>query len=231
MGGARGCPWPRKVISALKSLPSYQANEYVFPADQSNVRFKGKQAYAWDMRKPFQAACERAGVKGLRIHGLRHMATSILFLQGIPEAIIRKLTGHDTFSSRLLHAYFHTRISQLDRFSIPPIPYINFRTIAPFDAQRASASEFWPVNSRLEAFLDRAFPMPANSWLGPTSSWPNWPGRTTRPRPLYHRTGLTRPGRRKESWGVFPTPPTRAPQGGAVSSPGLSGKTTKLCEQ
>ena len=29
-----------------------------------------------------------------RIHDLRHMATSILFPQGIPEAIIRKLTGH-----------------------------------------------------------------------------------------------------------------------------------------
>jgi len=44
--------------------------------------------------KPFQAACERAGVKNLRIHDLRHMATSILFMDGIPEAIIKKLTGH-----------------------------------------------------------------------------------------------------------------------------------------
>ena len=56
------------------------------------------------MRKPLQAACERAGINGLRIHDLRHMATSILFLRGIPEAIIRKLTGH---RSRELERYEH----------------------------------------------------------------------------------------------------------------------------
>jgi integrase len=103
-GRSKRLPLASEVIAALKGLPSYQASEYVFPADQSNVRFKGKQAYAWDMRKPFQAACERAGIKGLRIHDLRHMATSILFLRGIPEAIIRKLTGH---RSRELERYEH----------------------------------------------------------------------------------------------------------------------------
>src|SRR5215831_20850127 len=40
----------------------------------------------------------------LRIHDLRHMATTILFLEGIPEAIIRKLTGH---RSRELERYEH----------------------------------------------------------------------------------------------------------------------------
>jgi hypothetical protein len=56
------------------------------------------------MRKPFQAASERAGIKNLRIHDLRHMAATILFLRGIPEAIIRKLTGH---RSRELERYEH----------------------------------------------------------------------------------------------------------------------------
>ncbi len=58
-GRSKRLPLASEVISALKRLPSYQANEYVFPADQSNVRFKGKQAYAWDMRKPFPG-CLRA---------------------------------------------------------------------------------------------------------------------------------------------------------------------------
>jgi integrase len=57
-----------------------------------------------DLRKPFQAACKRAGIKDLRIHDLRHTATTILFLQGVPEAIIRKLTGH---RSRELERYEH----------------------------------------------------------------------------------------------------------------------------
>ena len=71
---------------------------------RGNVRFTGKQMHLWDIRKPFQAACERAGIKDLRIHDLRHMATTILFLSGIPEAIIRKLTGH---RSRELERYEH----------------------------------------------------------------------------------------------------------------------------
>jgi integrase len=68
------------------------------------VNFTGKQMQIWDIRKPFQAACTRAGIKELRIHDLRHMATTILFLRGIPEAIIHKLTGH---RSRELERYEH----------------------------------------------------------------------------------------------------------------------------
>jgi integrase len=67
-------------------------------------RFKGTQLYKWDMRKPFQAACDRAGINRLRIHDLRHTATRSLFLQGIPDAIIRQLTGH---RSRELERYEH----------------------------------------------------------------------------------------------------------------------------
>ena len=93
-----------EVIRALQKLPSYCRDEYVFPADRTNVRFKGTQGHAWDMRKPLQAACDRAGIKNLRIHDLRHMATSILFMDGIPEAIIKKLTGH---RSRELERYEH----------------------------------------------------------------------------------------------------------------------------
>ena len=57
-----------------------------------------------DLRKPFQAACKRAGIKDLGIHDLHQMATTILFLEGVPEAIIRKLTGHP---SRELERYEH----------------------------------------------------------------------------------------------------------------------------
>jgi len=93
-----------EAITALRALPSFEEEEYVFPADRGNVRFTGKQMHLWDLRKPFQTACTRAGIEGLRIHDLRHMATTILFLSGIPEAIIRKLTGH---RSRELERYEH----------------------------------------------------------------------------------------------------------------------------
>jgi integrase len=103
-GRPKRLPLADDVIRALQNLPSYRIDEYVFPADRANIRFKGKREHVWDMRKPFQAACERAGIENFRIHDLRHMATTILFLRGIPEAIIRKLTGH---RSRELERYEH----------------------------------------------------------------------------------------------------------------------------
>jgi integrase len=103
-GRSKRLPLAVEVIHALKRLPSYGEDEYLFPVDRGNIRFHGKRGHLWDLRKPFQAACNRAGISNLRIHDLRHMATSILFLQGIPEAIIRKLTGH---RSRELERYEH----------------------------------------------------------------------------------------------------------------------------
>ncbi len=103
-GRSKRLPLADEAIRALEALPSYKRGEYLFPVDRSNIRYAGKREYLWDIRKPFQAACDRAGVKKLRIHDLRHMATTILFLEGIPEAIIRKMTGH---RSRELERYEH----------------------------------------------------------------------------------------------------------------------------
>jgi integrase len=101
-GRAKRLPLAEEVIEALKRLPSYGQDESVFPADRANGRFKGKRDHIWDLRKPFQAACQRAGIKDLRIHDLRHMAASIPFLERVPDAIIRQLTGH---RSRELERY------------------------------------------------------------------------------------------------------------------------------
>src|ERR1039458_8039186 len=101
-GRPKRLPLANEAIRALKNLPSYGASAHLFPADRANVGFKGKQEYLRDIRKPFQKACERAGIQNLRIHDLRHMAATILFLRRIPEAIIRKLAGH---RSRELERY------------------------------------------------------------------------------------------------------------------------------
>ncbi len=105
-GRPKRLPLASIAVEELRRLPSYRWDEYVFPADRTNVRFKGKSVHRWDMRDSFKAACKRAGkeFENLRIHDLRHMATTILFLRGIPEAVIRKLTGH---RSRELERYEH----------------------------------------------------------------------------------------------------------------------------
>jgi len=75
-GRSKRMPLAKEAIEALRKLPSCGSDEYLFPADRANVRFKGKQEYLWDIRKPFQEACERAGVRNLRIHDLRRPSCS-----------------------------------------------------------------------------------------------------------------------------------------------------------
>jgi integrase len=90
-------PLPKFCVEALKQLPSYQKHEYLFPA-RPNVRFrdasKFQKPHAWDIGKRFRRIRDLAGIKDLRIHDLRHFATTMLFIEGVSDAIIRKMTGH-----------------------------------------------------------------------------------------------------------------------------------------
>ncbi len=56
------------------------------------------------MGKRFRRICKLAGIEDLRIHDLRHFATTVLFMRGIPDPIISKMTGH---KSRELKRYQH----------------------------------------------------------------------------------------------------------------------------
>jgi len=94
-------------VEGIKSLPSYGKDDYLFPA-KPNVRFKSKdnfkKPHAWDLGKRFRRVCKLAGIKDLRIHDLRHFATTVLFMDEIPDAMIAKMTGH---RSRELQKYQH----------------------------------------------------------------------------------------------------------------------------
>ena len=100
-------PLPAFAVQALKEMPSYGKSEYLFPA-KPNVRFpdptKFSKPYAWDLGKRFRRICDLAEIKDLRIHDLRHFATTLLFMEGVPDTIIRKMTGH---TSAALERYKH----------------------------------------------------------------------------------------------------------------------------
>jgi integrase len=98
-------PLPKLAVVALKLMPSYQTSEYLFPA-KPNVRFKGNfsKPYAWDLGKRFRRIRDLAEIKDLRIHDLRHFATTALFMEGVPDSIIAKMTGH---ASRVMERYKH----------------------------------------------------------------------------------------------------------------------------
>ena len=98
-------PLSQIVVDAIKKLPSYGRSECLFPA-KPNVRYQGNfsKPHMWDIGKRFRRICRLAKVQNLRIHDLRHYATTVLFMNGIPDSIISKMTGH---RSRELKRYQH----------------------------------------------------------------------------------------------------------------------------
>jgi integrase len=100
-------PLPSFVVAVLREMPSYGKSEYLSPA-KPNVKYrdvdKFAKPYAWDLGKRFRRICALAGINDLRIHDLRHFATTMLFMEGIPDPIIRKMTGH---RSEELERYKH----------------------------------------------------------------------------------------------------------------------------
>lgn len=65
------------------------------PADPSGKVF----GVFGDFKKSFATACKQAGINDLRIHDLRHTATTRMVEAGMPPAQVMVVTGHSEFST------------------------------------------------------------------------------------------------------------------------------------
>jgi integrase len=104
MGVPKKAPLPKVTVEALKGLPSYGVDEYVFPSRATARWPNPKKPYRWDFGKEFRALVRSLGLEDLRLHDLRHTGPSVLLMQGIPGDVVRKITGH---RSRELERYQH----------------------------------------------------------------------------------------------------------------------------
>jgi integrase len=103
-GYQRHVPIPEVIVDTLKDLPSYGHDEYLFPSRPTRICPEPKRPYRWDFGKQFRTLAKTAGLRDIRIHDLRHAGATILMTLGVPDPIVRKLTGH---RSRELERYQH----------------------------------------------------------------------------------------------------------------------------
>ena len=68
-------------------------------------------------RRVFQPALERAGVRKIRIHDLRHTAASIAISEGATPNMVQELLGHS--SSRTTELYTHVSTRNLQQIRSP----------------------------------------------------------------------------------------------------------------
>lgn len=76
------------------------ASEYVFPSRQGT-----KKGHLFDLRKPFDKACHRAGVENFRIHDLRHTFASMAVRGGASLFDVQKLLGHQDIAMTQRYAH------------------------------------------------------------------------------------------------------------------------------
>ncbi len=97
-GDARTVPLSSKAIEVLRAMPR-RIDGKVFGITPDSVT------------QAFSRACERAGIKDLRYHDLRHEAVSRLFELGLNPMEVAAISGHKTLA--MLQRYTHLKAEDL----------------------------------------------------------------------------------------------------------------------
>lgn len=95
-GRSRKVPMNGQVLEALGGLK--QREEFIF----SNA---GTGSYIKDVKTAFKGACQRAKIKGLRFHDLRHTAASKMIEGGIDLVTVSKILGHASIQMTMRYAH------------------------------------------------------------------------------------------------------------------------------
>jgi integrase len=98
-GDSRGVPLSSHAVEVLRALPP-SANGRVFGELTREA-----------LKQSFNRATGRAGITGLRVHDLRHEATSRFFEKGLNVMEVASVTGHRTL--QMLKRYTHLSVTDL----------------------------------------------------------------------------------------------------------------------
>jgi integrase len=96
-GKARALPFNETLWSLFSGLRTRQDVPWVFH-DVAGNRWN-------DIRHPFDAACEGAGLTDFHFHDLRHTFASWLMMRGVPLATVSNLLGHTSPTMTLRYAH------------------------------------------------------------------------------------------------------------------------------
>lgn len=99
--GDRDVPLSTRAVEVLRRQPRSIQEKRVF--------FEWKNA--WGFENSWRRALQRAKIKGLRFHDLRHEATSRFFEKGLNPMQVSTITGHKTLA--MLKRYTHLKAEDL----------------------------------------------------------------------------------------------------------------------
>jgi integrase len=97
-GKTRQIPMNDLIVETLKNIP--RVSEFVFYNSKKN-----KNVSLFAVRDAFLRACEKARIKGLRFHDLRHCAASAMVRKGIDLVTVSKILGHSSIQMTMRYAH------------------------------------------------------------------------------------------------------------------------------
>jgi len=95
-GKPRKIPMNGAVSSALMGLP--HVAEFVFYNPET-------KAPVQDIKRAFNTACQRAEIKGLRLHDLRHTAATWMIQAGVDIVTVSRILGHASIQMTMRYAH------------------------------------------------------------------------------------------------------------------------------
>jgi len=95
---AREVPINKDVQEVLNSIPHHIKSDYVFCNPGTGKPYE-------DIKKRFNTAVKRAGIKDFRFHDLRHTFASRLVMANVPLQVVQKLLGHSRIDMTLRYAH------------------------------------------------------------------------------------------------------------------------------
>ena len=96
-GRSRKVPMNEFVYRTLKELPR-TSDEHVFFNPETNDHIK-------DIKTSFRTACQRAEIRGVRLHDLRHTAASKMIEAGADLVTVSKILGHASIQMTMRYAH------------------------------------------------------------------------------------------------------------------------------
>lgn len=101
-GKSRKVPMNYNVFEALKEYP--RNSEFVFYNSETNSHIK-------DVKRSFKTACNKASIKDMRFHDLRHTAASKMVNQaGVDLVTASKILGHSSIQMTVRYVHSTTKV-------------------------------------------------------------------------------------------------------------------------
>lgn len=107
-GRPRDVPVARPAAEAVARLG--QRAEFVSPDDYVFCNRFGERLDGSALRRRYKRAAAAAGLRPIRLHGLRHAAGSVLARNGVPLITIRDFYGHASLSTT--NRYLHSKLDE-----------------------------------------------------------------------------------------------------------------------